>query len=66
MLLRGLDEDINKNNEKLKNLLNENNEIINNKLNEINNSIKEIKYDDGRYVGQIVNGKGRKRNLLLE
>ena len=41
----------------LKNLLKENNEILNNKLNEINNSIKEIKYENGRYVGQVVNGK---------
>ena len=57
IILDTINENMNKNNEKLKNLLNENNEIITNKLNEINNSIKEIKYDDGRYVGQIVNGK---------
>ena len=25
--------------------------------NEINNMYKEIKYDDGRYVGQFINGK---------
>ena len=57
IILDTINENMNKNNEKLKNLLNENNEVINNKLNEINNSIKEIKYDNGRYVGQIVNGK---------
>jgi len=59
ILLNTINEDINKNNEKLKILLNESNVILNNKLNEINNTIinKEIKYDDGRYVGQIVNGK---------
>ena len=57
IVLDTINENMNKNNKKLKNLLNENNEIINNKLNEINNSIKEIIYDDGRCVGQIVNGK---------
>ena len=51
-LLNNINEDINKNNKKLKNL-------ISNKLNENNNSIinEEIKYNDGRYVGQTVNGK---------
>ena len=64
MLLKDLNEDINKNNEKLKNLLKENNEILNNKS-EINNSImnKEIKYNNGRYVGQVVNGKAQGRGI---
>ena len=59
LLLNSMNEDINKNNEKLKNLLKENNIVLNNKLNEINNTIinKEIKYDNGRYVGQVVNDK---------
>ena len=54
-LLNGVNEDINKNNTKLKNLLKEN--IINNNL--YNNTIinKEIKYNNGRYVGQVVNDK---------
>ena len=62
-LLNAINEDINKNNTKLKNLLKENNEIINNNLNQIVGTIinKEIKYDNGRYVGQVVND----RNLLL-
>ena len=47
IIVNTINEDINKNNEKLKKLLNENNEVLN----------KEIKYDDGRYVGQVVNGK---------
>ena len=57
LLLNNLNEDINKNNEKLKNLLKENNVVLN--INDNNNSImnKEIKYDDGKYVGQVVNGK---------
>jgi len=37
MLLNNLNEDINKTNEKLKNLLKENKVVLNNKLNEINN-----------------------------
>ena len=53
IIVNTINEDINKNNEKLKKLLNENN-----KLNEINEVLnKEIKYDNGRYVGQVVNGK---------
>ena len=55
-LLNALNEDINKNNKKLKNLIS--NEILNTnntKLNEINNT--EIKYNDGKYIGQVVNGK---------
>ena len=64
IILDTINENMNKNNEKLKNLLNENNEVINNKLNEINNSIKEIKCDDGRYVGQIFNGKREGKGIL--
>ena len=53
IIVNTINEDINKNNEKLKKLLNENN-----KLNEINEVLnKEIKYDNGRYVGQVVNDK---------
>ena len=53
IIVNTINEDINKNNDKLKKLLNENN-----KLNEINEVLnKEIKYDNGRYVGQVVNGK---------
>ena len=54
-LLNALNEDINKNNKKLKNLIS--NEVLNNKLNEMNNMNTELKYDDGRYIGQVVNGK---------
>ena len=53
IIVNTINEDINKNNEKLKKLLDENN-----KLNEINEVLnKEIKYDNGRYVGQVVNDK---------
>ena len=54
MVLNIINEDINKTNEKLKNLLKENNIVLDNKLNVIN---KELKYNNGRYVGQVVNGK---------
>ena len=57
IVLNTINEDINKNNEKLKKLLKENNEVLNGNLNEITNTIEQIKYDDGKYVGQIVNGK---------
>ena len=65
-LLNAINEDINKNNTKLKNLLKENNEIINNKLNTINNTIinEEIKYDNGRYVGQVVNDKKEGKGIF--
>ena len=45
IIVNSINQDINKNIEKLKKL--SNNEILN----------EEIKYDDGRYVGQVVNGK---------
>ena len=67
VLLKDLNEDIDKNNKKLKNLLNENNdnEVLDNNSNEINNSImnKEIEYDDGRYLGQVVNGKAEGKGI---
>jgi len=58
-LLNAINEDINKNNTKLKNLSTKNNEIINNNLNSVSSSIinTEKKYDNGRYVGQVVNNK---------
>ena len=55
VLLNTINEDINKNNKKLKNLIS--NEVLNNKLNKNHYMNKEIKYDDGRYIGQVVNGK---------
>ena len=59
MVLNIINEDINKNNEKLKNLLNENNIVLDNKLNEINNAIIniEVECNNGRYVSQVINGK---------
>ena len=59
IIVNTINEDINKNNEKLKKLLNENN-----KLNEINEVLnKEIKYDNGRYVGQVVNDKAEGKGI---
>ena len=60
IIVNTINEDINKNNEKLKKLLNENN-----KLNEINEVLnKEIKYDNGRYVGQVVNDKREGKGIF--
>ena len=68
MVLNIINEDINKNNEKLKNLLNENNIVLNNKLNENNNTIinKEIEYKRGRYVGQVVKGKREGKGIFYD
>ena len=63
IILDSINENIYKNNEKLKNLLKENNAVLN--INDNNNSImnKEIKYDDGKYVGQVVNGKAEGKGI---
>ena len=65
-LLNAINEDINKNNTKLKNLLTKNNEIINNNLNEINSSIinKEKKFKNGKYIGQVVNNKREGKGIF--
>jgi len=63
IVLRTIIDDFNKNKDKLINLLNENNY---NELDEINNTIinKELKYNNGRYVGQVVNGKREGKGIF--
>jgi len=63
VLLNNLKENINKINEKLKNLLKDNNEELNTELNEIKNLIINKEYNNGRYVGQVVNGKAQGRGI---
>ena len=61
VLFNNINEDINKNVEKLKTLLNESINILENKFKNIklNDKInkEELKYNDGRYIGEVVNGK---------
>jgi hypothetical protein len=66
-----MNEDINKSNTKLKTLLQESintieNKFQNIKLNEVNNSMdkQELNLPDGRYVGQVVNGKAEGKGIL--
>ena len=68
-LFDNMNEDINKSNTKLKALLQESkieNEFQNIKLNEINNSMdkQELNLPDGRYVGQVVNGKAEGKGIM--
>ena len=64
-----MNEDINKSNSKLKNLFQESmieNKFQNIKLNEVNNYMnkQELILPDGKYVGQVVNGKAKGKGIL--
>ena len=66
-----MNEDINKSNAKLKTLLQESintieNKFQNIKLNEVNNSKsdQELELPNGKYIGQVVNGKAEGKGIL--